>query len=97
MISKCEVQDGVPPAVTTVASEIAQNCRVERTFDCLEKREVDIARELLSRNRSRDARRRAELLVQEFNLDPDWSNDYRGLRLGDKLIALAVRFAKING
>ena len=53
MITKSQVQDGVPPAVTIVAAEIAHSCCIERMFDCLEKREVDLARELLSRNRSR--------------------------------------------
>src|SRR5262245_35375243 len=44
-ISQSEFNDGVAPAVTSVASEIGQRCRLERIFDCFQKREVDIANE----------------------------------------------------
>src|SRR5207249_7215548 len=68
-----------------------------RIFDCYQKREVDIARELRSRNRNRNAGRRAEELARELDDDEEWAKSYRSLHLGDKLIALAVRFAKFDG
>ena len=96
-ISQSEFDDGVPPTVTSVAYEIGQRCRRERIFDCHQKREVDIARELCSRNRNRNAGRRAEDLARELDDDEDWAKNYRSLHLGDKLIALAVRFAEFDG
>ena len=96
-ISQSEFQDGVAPALTSAAYEIGQRCRKERIFDCFQKREVDIAQELRSRNRGRDAGRRAEELALELNDDEEWAKSYRALHLGDKLIALAVRFAKFDG
>src|SRR5438093_647019 len=59
-ISQSEFDEGVAPALTSVAYEIGQRCRRERIFDCFRNREVDIAQELRSRNRSRHASRRAE-------------------------------------
>src|SRR5215510_10043977 len=96
-ISRSEFDDGVSPAVTSVAYEIGQRCRLERIFDCFRKREVDIARELRSRNRTRNAGRRAEELAQQLDDDDDWAKNYRSFHLGDKLIALAVRFAEFEG
>src|SRR6185295_2730372 len=69
-ISESEFREGTAPAVTAIAYEIGQRCRLERIFDCYRERQVDIAQELLSRNRSRDAKRRAEELAREFD-DPD--------------------------
>src|SRR5215472_2262539 len=57
-ITSSEARDGSPPGVTAVAYQIGQRCRLERIFDRLREREVDIAHELCSRNRSRDAGRR---------------------------------------
>ena len=96
-ISQSEFDDGVAPALTSVSYEIGQRCRRERIFDCYQKREVDIARELRSRNRNRNAGRRAEELARELDDDEEWAKSYRSLHLGDKLIALAVRFAKFDG
>ena len=96
-ISQSEFEDGVAPAVTAVAYEIGQRCRLERIFDCLRNRQVDIAQELRSRNRNRDAGRRAEELARELDDDDDWAKNYRAFHLGDKLIALAVRFAEFEG
>jgi len=97
IISQSEFGDGVAPTLTSAAYEIGQRCRKERIFDCFQKREVDIAQELRSRNRGRDAGRRAEELALELNDDEEWAKSYRALHLGDKLIALAVRFAKFDG
>jgi len=58
-ISQSEFDDGVAPALTSVSYEIGQRCRRERIFDCYQKREVDTAKELRSRNRNRNAGRRA--------------------------------------
>src|SRR6185295_15344982 len=58
-ISQSEFDDGAAPAVTSVAYEIGQRCRLERIFDCFRHRQVDIAEELRSRNRNRNAGRRA--------------------------------------
>src|SRR5437870_1481617 len=96
-ISQSEFDDGMPPAVTSVAYQIGQRCRLERIFDCFEKREVDIAREMRSRNRGRDAARRAEELAKQLDDEEEWAKSYRAFHLGDKLIALAVRFAVFDG
>ena len=63
-ISRSEFDDGLAPGATAVAYEIGQRCRLERIFDRLRRRQVDIAHELRSRNRSRHARRRAEELAR---------------------------------
>jgi hypothetical protein len=96
-ISQSEFDDGVAPTLTSAAYEIGQRCRKERLFDCYQKREVDIARELLSRNRSAHASRRAEELAEQLEDDEEWAKTYRSLHLGDKLISLAVRFAEFDG
>jgi DNA-directed RNA polymerase len=96
-ITQSEFEDGVAPAVTNVAYDIGQYCRHERLCDCFRKREVDIAKELGARNRSRHAIRRAEELAQQLDDDEEWAKSYRSFHLGDKLIALAVRFAEFEG
>src|SRR5438105_431471 len=79
------------------AHEVGQRCRLERIFDCFRKRQVDIAQELRSRNRSRHASRRAEELDRELDDEVEWAKNYRSFHLGEKLIALAVRFAEFAG
>src|SRR5213594_2113303 len=96
-ISQSEFDDGVAPALTSVSYEIGQRCRRERIFDCYQKREVDIAYELRSRNRNRNAGRRAEQLARELDDAEEWAKNYRSFHLGEKLISLAVRFAKFDG
>src|SRR5205823_1184507 len=96
-ISRSEFEDGVASGATAVAYEIGQRCRLERIFDCLRHREIDVAHELRSRNRSRHAGRRAGELAQKLNDDDDWAKNYRSFHLGEKLIALAVRFAEFDG
>jgi DNA-directed RNA polymerase len=96
-INRSEFEDGLDPAFTSLAFEIGQRCRLERIFDCLQHREVDIAYELRSRNRSRDAGRRAEQLARKLDDDDDWARNYRSFHLGEKLIALAALFAEFDG
>src|ERR1041385_4349753 len=97
VITMSEFSDGIAPGVTAAAYEIGQRCRLERIFDCLRQREVDIAHELRSRNRNRNAGRRAAELARKLDDDDDWAKNYRSFHLGEKLIALAVRFAEFEG
>src|SRR5215831_3644466 len=96
-ISRSEFQEGQEPATTAVAYEIGQRCRLERMYDRLRRRQVDVADELRSRNRSRDAGRRAAQLARKLDDPDDWATNYRSFHLGEKLISLAVRFAKFDG
>jgi DNA-directed RNA polymerase len=96
-ISRSEIDEGLEPRITAVAYEIGQRCRLERIFDRLRRREVKVAQELLSRNRSRDARRRAEELARKVDDDDDWAKHFRSHHLGEKLIALAIDFAYFDG
>src|SRR5438067_2880492 len=54
-IIRSEFEDASPPPATPLGYDIGQLCRLERMFDCLQNRQIDVARELHSRNRSRDA------------------------------------------
>jgi DNA-directed RNA polymerase len=96
-ISSSEFEEGLAPGVTAVAYEIGQRSRLERIFDRLCQREVDISHELRSRNRNRNARQRAEELARKLDDDDDWAKNYRSFHLGDKLIVLAVHFAHFDG
>jgi hypothetical protein len=58
---------------------------------------VNLAQELRSRNRSRDAGRRAGELARKLDDDEDWAKNFRSFHLGEKLIAMAVRFAEFDG
>ena len=91
-----EFEDRSPPA-TPLGYDIGQVCRRERLFDCLQNRQIDVARELSSRNRSRNAARRADELARKLDDDDDWAKNYRSYHLGEKLIALAIRFAQFEG
>lgn len=96
-ISRSEFDEGLAPGATAVAYEIGQRCRLERIFDRLRRRQVDVAHELRSRNRSRDSRRRAEELARKLDDPDDWAKSFRSFHLGDKLISLAVEFARFEG
>ena len=96
-ITRSEYDDGLAPGATAVRYEIGQRCRLERIFDCLRAREVDLVQELRSRNRSRDAGRRATELARKLVDDEDWAKNFRSFHLGAKLMALAVRFAVFDG
>src|SRR5262249_19210781 len=97
VITRSEFNDGLEPGGTAAAYEIGQRCRLERIFDRLRNREVDIAHELRSRNRNRNAGRPAEELARKLDDDDDWAKNYRSFHLGEKLIALAVGFAEFDG
>src|SRR2546427_1687766 len=51
-ICRSEFEDGMAPRRTPVAFEIGQWCRIERMLDCFQNRGVNVAEELLSRNRN---------------------------------------------
>src|SRR5215831_19060279 len=96
-ISRSEFQEGQEPATTAVAYEIGQRCRLERMYDRLRRRQVDVADELRSRNRSRHAGRRAEELARKLEDPGDWTRNFRSYHLGEKLIALAIGFTHFDG
>jgi DNA-directed RNA polymerase len=96
-ISSSEFEDGRAPRITPIAYEIGQRCRGERIFDRIRRRQVDVAKELLPRNRSRHAWRRAAELARKLDDPDDWAQNYRSYHLGEKLIALAIRFAIFDG
>jgi DNA-directed RNA polymerase len=95
-ICRSEFEDGLAPRRTPVAFEIGQWCRIERILDCCQHREVDVAQDLLSRNRSRHAARRAEELARKADDEDDWAKHYRSHHLGEKLISLALQFAQFD-
>jgi Autographiviridae RNA polymerase len=95
-ISRSEFEDGLAPRITPIAYEIGQRCRVERIFDRVRRRQVDVARESLSRNRNRNAGSRAAELARKLDDPEDWAKNYRSYHLGEKLIALAIRFATFD-
>src|SRR5439155_22050338 len=68
-ISQSEFEEGVAPSLTSVEYQIGQRCRLERLYDCYQKREVDIARELRGRSLGRDAARRAHELARDIDDD----------------------------
>src|SRR5438552_3632988 len=63
MIARSEFETCLPPRITPVAYEIGQLCRIERLADLANHREVDVAEILLSRNRNRNAAKRAAKLA----------------------------------
>ena len=95
VISRSERDDDSPPSVTSVSEQIGERCHLERMYDLDQKRAVDLARELLSRNRNRNAGRRAEDSARKFDKEGDSSDCW--LHLAEKLIVLAVQSAMFNG
>lgn len=67
-ITRSEFNEATAPGVTSVSYEIGQRCRTERKCDCARNRNIDVVRELLSRNRSRHAARRAAELAQNSTM-----------------------------
>jgi hypothetical protein len=63
MIARSEFETCLPPRITPVAYEIGQRCRIERLADLANHREVNVAEILLSRNRTRNAAKRAAELA----------------------------------
>ncbi len=98
-ICRSEFEDGVAPPRTPVAYEIGEWCRIERMLDCAQQRGVDVVQELLSRNsgRSRNARRRADEFARKVDHQGDWATNDISHHLGEKLISLALQFAKFDG
>jgi DNA-directed RNA polymerase len=95
VISRSEMDDDVPASVTAVSEQLGQRCHLERMYDLDRKRAVDLARELLSRNKNRNAGRRAEDYARKFDKEGDSKDCW--LHLAEKLIVLAVQSAIFNG
>jgi hypothetical protein len=96
-ISRSEFNEGTAPGVTSIVFEVGERCRIERSNDCEQKREIDLVQELLVRNRSRNAGRRAEEAAQNYD-DPEyWKANRLSFHLGRKLIDLAVRAVQLEG
>src|SRR5205823_11124297 len=97
MIARSEFETCLPPRITPVAHEIGQLCRIERLADLAKHRAVDVAEILLSRNRNRNAAKRAAKWAAVVDDENDWANNFRAHHLGEKLISLAVKFAVFDG
>ena len=97
MIARSEFETCLPPRITPVAYDIGQRCRIERLADLANHREVDVAELLLSRNRTRNAAKRAAEWAALVDDENDWANNFRAHHLGEKLISLALRFAVFEG
>src|SRR5438094_872192 len=96
-ISRSEFNEGTAPGLTAVSYEVGERCRIERKNDCEQKREINLAQELLPRGRSRHAGRRAEEAAQNHD-DPDyWKENRLSFHLGRKLIDLAIRATRLQG
>src|SRR6516164_9728479 len=92
MIARSEFETCLQPRITPVAYDIGQRCRIERLADLANHREVNVAEVLLSRNRNRNAAKRAAELAALVDDEEDWANKFRAYHLGEKLISLARRF-----
>src|SRR5438067_5232781 len=97
MIARSEFETCLPPRITPVAYEIGQLCRIERLADLANHREVNVAEILLSRNRNRNAAKRAAELAALVDDEDDWANNFRAYHLGEKLISLALQSAVFDG
>jgi Autographiviridae RNA polymerase len=97
MIARSEFDTCLPPRITPVAYEIGQRCRIERLADLANHREVNVAEVLLSRNRNRNAAKRAAALAALVDDEDDWANNFRAHHLGEKLISLALQTAVFDG
>lgn len=96
-ISSSEFKTGQRPPTTGVAYDIGQRCRLERIHDGIRGRKRDIAAQMLSRNQSRHAGRRAAELAQKFDDPHDWAKNQRSYHFGHRLIALAAGFCRFEG
>src|SRR6267378_5231281 len=97
MITRSESETCLQPRITRVAYDIGQRCRIERLADLANHREVNVAEELLSRNRNRNAAKRAAELAAVLDDEDDWANNFRAHHLGEKLISLALQSAVFDG
>src|SRR5205085_4544810 len=96
-ICRSEFEEGVAPLRTPVSFDIGQACRIERLLDLFRQRGVDLAELMLSRHKTRDARRRADELARKNDDENEWAKHYRAHHLGQKLVSLAVQFARFDG
>ncbi len=96
-IYRSEFEEGVAPLRTPVSYDIGQACRIERLLDCSRQREVDVAEFMLSRHKTRNARKRADELARKNDDENDWAKHYRSHHLGQKLVSLALQFARFDG
>ena len=76
MIARSEFETCLPPRITPVAYDIGQRCRIERLADLANHREVDVAEILLSRNRNRNAAKRAADLAARVDDENDWATTF---------------------
>src|ERR1700722_4309852 len=97
LISKSELDTCLSPGVTYVSGEIGQRCQDERTYDRGQNREVNLADELRSRNQNRNAAKRAADMARKLDDADDWAKNFCSHHLGEKLIALALQHAELNG
>jgi hypothetical protein len=77
MIARSEFETCLPPPIISVAHEISHLCRIERFADLANHREVDVAEILLSRNRTRNAAKRAAEWAALVDDEDDWANNFR--------------------
>jgi DNA-directed RNA polymerase N-terminal len=96
-LAKSNVETGQGLPVTGLGFDIGQRCRAERIFDLLRGRGIDIAAELITRHRTRNAKRLADIMARKLDDPDDWATNYLSHHLGEKLIALAVQFVQFNG
>src|SRR5262249_28692942 len=96
VISQSEADDDMPPSVTAISDQIGPRCHLERMYDLDRNRAVDLAKQLLSRNNNRNAKRRSEDYARKFDKGDDFQDDC-WLHLAEKLIVLAVQGAIFNG
>ena len=96
-IYRSAFEEGVAPLRTPVSYDTGQACRIERMLDCSRQREVDVAEFMLSRHKTRNARKRADELARKNDDENDWAKHYRSHHLGQKLVSLALQFARFDG
>jgi len=96
-ITRSEFDTCLSPRITPVAYEIGQRCRIERLADLANLRAVNVAEVLLSRNRNRNAAKRAAELAAVLDDEDDWANNFRAHHLGEKLISFfRVPFSTVS-
>jgi hypothetical protein len=94
---KAGTENGSGLPLTGLAYDVGQRCRAERLYDLLRKRAIDVPTELLTRHRTRDAKRLADAMARKLDDPDDWDTNDLSHHLGEKLIALAVRCVTFNG
>src|SRR2546425_9510147 len=96
-ISRSEFNEGTAPGVTSVVFEVGERCRIERKNDCEQKREINLAQELLCRERSRHPEGRAEEAALNHENPDYWMMNRLPVHLGRQLIQLAIRAERLQG